>query len=218
MPYIPAGRRRGVAFLASVIVAALVPGVASAAPTPAPPDWIASTLSSTSYVPPTCTDPQLTQAFSSFGDQAYYTLAPGESPSSFSGAGWLLLNGASIKQATLADGTTGNVLDLPSGSMAISPPMCVASNYPTGRTMARNITGGGGVHLFVTYAGTSTWSKARDGGSAHGKGNAWGLSDNLNLNPSQTPGWQVVRLALVPDNGSNEYQVYNFYIDPYAKG
>jgi hypothetical protein len=166
-----------------------------------------------------CSDPALTQPFAAFGDQNYYVLAPGESADNFTGDGWMLLNGANITTATLGDGTTGDVLDLPGGSMAISPPMCVASNYPTARTMALNVQGPGGVHVFVTYAGTSTWSKAKDGGSAHGQGNGWGLSDNLKLSPANTPGWQVVRFALVADGGgANEYQIYNFYVDPYAKG
>ncbi|HEY1522825.1 MAG TPA: hypothetical protein VGF70_07410 [Solirubrobacteraceae bacterium] len=218
MPYIPAGRRRAVAILAAAVAAMALPAAASAAPNPPPPpDWIAATLGTTTYVPPTCTDPTLTQPFQSFGDQNYYVLAPGESPSNFAGDGWTLLAGANITTSTLSDGTTGSVLDLPGGSMAISPPMCVASNYPTARTMVRNVQGGGGVHVFVTYAGTSTWSKAKDGGSCHGKGNAWGLSDNVKLSPANTDGWQIVRFALVPDNGNNDHQAYNFYVDPYAK-
>jgi hypothetical protein len=218
MPYIPAGRRRAVAILTAAVAALLLPAAANAAPTPPPPDWIAATLGTTTYVPPTCTDPNLTQPFQSFGDQSYYVLAPGESPSNFTGDGWMLLKGANITTGTLADGPTGSVLDLPGGSMAVSPPMCVASNYPTARTMVRNVQGPGGVHVFVTYAGTATWSKAKDGGSAQGKGNAWGLSTNLKLDPANTDGWQIVRFALVADGGAkNDYQLYNFYVDPYAK-
>lgn len=215
MPYIPAGRKRAVSFLATLAVLA-VPAAASAAP--APPDWIANTLSTTGVSTMSCVDPTLTQPFAPFGDQNYYVLAPGESDSNFSGDGWLLLNGANITTATLNDGTTTNVLDLPGGSMAISPPMCVASNYPTARTMVRQVSGGGGVHVFVTYAGSSSWTKARDGGVANGKANGWSLSDNVKLNPANTAGWQIVRFALVPNNDShNDYQVYNFYVDPYAK-
>lgn len=218
MPYIPGGRRRGMSIVVAVAAALLVPAAsAMAAP---PPDWIASALSTAGVSTVTCSNPTLTQPFAPFGDRNYYTLAPGESDSNFTGDGWMLLNGANITSATLADGsTTGSVLDLPGGSMAISPPMCVASNYPTARTMALNVHGGGGVHVYVTYAGTSSWTKAKDGGSAHGKGNAWGLSDNLKVSPANTPGWQIVRFALVADGGgNNEYQIYNFYVDPYSKG
>ena len=215
MPYIPAGRKRAFSFLAATAIALVAPAAASAM---APPDWIAATLSSTSVAPPTCTNPTLGQVFAGFGDQNYYTLAPGESDSNFTGDGWTLLNGANITTAALNNGSTGNVLDLPSGSMAISPPMCIASNYPSARTMVRNVTGGGGVHVFVTYAGSSSWNRARDGGNCHGKGNAWGLSDHVNLQPANVTGWQIVRFALVPDGDHNDYQVYNFYVDPYSKG
>ena len=216
MPYIPAGRRRAASILAVLAAGLVAPAMASAQ---APPDWIASTLQTTAYEPPSCSDPTLLQPFQSFNDQNYYVMAPGESDGNFSGEGWTLLNGANITTATLDDGSTSNVLDLPGGSMAISPPMCVASNYPTARTMVRNVQGGGGVHVFVTYAGSDSWNKAKDGGSCHGnKGNAWGLSDNVKLNPANTAGWQIVRFALVPDGGpNNDYQVYNFYVDPYAK-
>jgi hypothetical protein len=215
MPYIPAGRRRAVSVLTAVVAAMALPAAASAQ---APPDWIASTLQGTSYAPLSCIDPVMTQAFSSFGDQNNYVMAPGESPSNFTGDGWTLLNGANITTAALDDGSTGSVLDLPGGSMAVSPPMCVASNYPTARTMVRNVHGPGGVHVFVTYAGSSSWSKAKDGGSCHGQGNGWSLSDNVKLSPANTPGWQIVRFALVPDGGTNnDYQAYNFYVDPYAK-
>lgn len=221
MPYIHTGRRQGVVLVALLVAGLLVPAAASAAPPPppmAPPDWIANTLSSVGVTGPTCTDPTFGQPFQGLGDQAYYTLAPGESDSSFTGDGWILQNGANITAATLADGSTGDVLDLPSGSLAVSPPMCIAANYPTARTMVRNVSGGGGVAVFVTYAGTSTWTRARNGGNAHGKGNAWGLSDKVSLQPSNTPGWQVVRFALAPDGGHNDYQVYDFYVDPYFKG
>lgn len=218
MPYIRAGRRHGMVVLALLAAGLLVPAAASASPAPPPPEWIANTLSSVDVTGPTCADPQTLQAFQSFNDQAWYTLAPGESDANFTGDGWILLNGANITTATLANGSSGDVLDLPSGSMAISPPMCVAANYPTARTMVQKLSGGPGVAVFVTYAGTSGWNKARNGGNASAKGNGWGLSDRVNLQPANTPGWQLVRFALVPAGDRNEYQVYNFYVDPYHKG
>src|ERR1700731_3663073 len=88
MPYIPAGRKRAVSFLTAAVAALLLPAAASAM---SPPDWIAATLSSSSYAPPSCTDPNLTQVFQSFNDQNYYALAPGEAVSNFTGTGWMLL-------------------------------------------------------------------------------------------------------------------------------
>src|SRR5207248_11388646 len=111
MPYIPAGRRRGMSFVAILVASVLAPATANAAVKP--PDWIANTLSTVAVEPPTCTDPTFVQPFQGFNDQNLYVLAPGESSSNFTGDGWLLLNGANISTAALGDGTTGNVLDLP---------------------------------------------------------------------------------------------------------
>jgi hypothetical protein len=183
-----------------------------------PPDWIAATLASVSVTGPPCTDPVLSQPFTAWDDSASYTLAPGQSPFNFTGSQWLLLDGASLVRTTLADGRGGQVLDLPSRSLAVSPPMCVDSNYPTAKTMIRSVSGGGGVGVFVTYADASSWGKARNGGAVHGDGPDWGLSDRINLQPSHAPGWQLVRFALVAPNHPNaEFQLYNFYVDPYAK-
>jgi hypothetical protein len=43
------------------------------------------------------------------------------------------------------------VLDLPAGSTAVSPAMCVQSDYPTARTMVRDVAEGQPVSLFATY-------------------------------------------------------------------
>jgi hypothetical protein len=233
-----ARRRHGMLLITAILVGVLVAaspalarGKAPRGPKPqsgpttpgpkplAPPDWIASILANVDVSGPSCSTPPLSQPFSAWGDSAYYTLAPGQSPGAFTGGGWLLFDGAHVTSAVQADGRTGQVLDLPSGSLAVSPPMCVDSTYPTARTMIRNVSGGGGVAVFVTYAGASIWGKARNGGNAHGQGQNWGLSDRINLQPSSAPGWQLLRFALAPSNGrDDEFQLYNLYVDPYAKG
>lgn len=133
-----------------------------------------------------------------------------ESPGSFDGTGWTLTGGASIKP-----GQTGSVLDLPSGSRAISPPMCVASDYPTARTMVRNVVGGEGVVVSVAYAGTKTESAAQSVGQVHGQRSAWTLSSPVNIHPGNLPGWQLVRFALTPGGRSSDFQVYDFWVDPH---
>jgi hypothetical protein len=158
-----------------------------------------------------CSDPALTQPFLSAGDRNWYTLAPGETPGSFNGAGWTLSGGASIQSGQIG---ADSVLDLPSGSEAISPPMCVASDYPTARTMVRNIVGAEGVQVFVAYAGTKSVNNAQGAGSVHGQHTAWTLSNPFNLHPGNLPGWQLVRFALVPGGKSSDFQVYDFYVDP----
>jgi hypothetical protein len=158
-----------------------------------------------------CFDPVLTQPFLSAKDTNWYTLAPGESPGDFNGAGWTLNGGAAIQPG---QNGTGSVLDLPSGSQAISPPMCVASDYPTARTMVRNVVGGEGVQVFVAYAGTKTETNAQGAGQVHGQKTGWTLSGPLNIHPGNLPGWQLVRFTLVPGGRSSDFQVYNFYVDP----
>ncbi|MFL5822832.1 MAG: hypothetical protein ACJ764_05250 [Solirubrobacteraceae bacterium] len=215
MRFLAARTKQGLLVLATLLAGSLI-SLPAAAQADAQ-QWIASALASQSLSGPTCADPALSQPFTAWKDQNYYTLAPGQSDSNFTGEDWLLLGGANIQQSTLADGSTGNVLDLPSGSLAISPPMCVDVRYPTARTMVQNVTGGGGVHAFISYAGTSTWGKPRDGGAVHGKDGNWALSDPIHLQPSHDPGWQLVRFGLVPDGKNSEFLLYNLYVDPYAK-
>lgn len=159
-----------------------------------------------------CIDPNLTQPFLSAGDSNWYTLAPGETPGSFAGTGWTLSGGASIKAG---QNGTGSVLDLPSGSQAISPPMCVASDYPTARTMVRDVVGAEGVQVSVAYAGTRTSSSAQTVGQVHGLRSNWTLSNSVNIHPGNLPGWQLVRFALTPGGRSSDFQVYDFWVDPH---
>lgn len=159
-----------------------------------------------------CSAPTLTQPFASAGDSNWYTLALGQTPGSFGGAGWTLSGGASVKAG---QNGTGSVLDLPSGSQAISPPMCVSSDYPTARTMVRDVIGGQGVQVFVAYAGTKTQSQAQNVGQVHGQGSAWTAANSLNIHPGNLPGWQLVRFTFVPGGKSSDFQVYDFWVDPH---
>ena len=161
-----------------------------------------------------CAAPTLVQPFLSAPDSNWYTLAPGQSSDAFSGAGWTLSGGASVMTETLGDGQTGPVLDLPSGSAAISPPMCVSSDYPTARTEVRDVVGSEGVHAYVAYAGTKTATKAQDVGQIHGQQSGWTLSDSFNIHPGDLTGWQLVRFTFVPGGKSSNFQIYDFYVDP----
>jgi hypothetical protein len=164
-----------------------------------------------------CKEPVLTQPFLYAGDSNYYVLAPGQTPDNFEGTGWTLSGGASITTTTLADGSTGYVLDLPSGSKAVSPSFCVTSLYPTARTLVRDVSGSQGVYLNVSYEGTATWNKPKNTGQVHGSGTAWTLSTPVNLQPENVTGWQVLRLTLVPGGTKSDFQLYNLYIDPYRR-
>jgi hypothetical protein len=166
-----------------------------------------------------CKEPTLTQPFLYAGDLNYYVLAPGQTPDNFlpEGSGWTLSGGASIKATTVADGKAGYVLDLPSGSKAVSPIFCVTSEYPTARTFVRDLSGSQGVYLNVSYEGTATWNKPKNTGQVHGNNTEWTLSTPVNLQPENVTGWQILRLTLVPGGTKSDFQLSNLYIDPYRR-
>ena len=180
----------------------------------------AASTATTSSATTACTNPLLTQPFLAWGDSHWYALAPGEAADAFAGTGWTLTGGARIVTTTLQDGTTGSVLDLPRGSKAVSPTVCLTSAYPTARMMIRNVSGsnGGSVGFSVSYAGTSTANAPlqtgtfKTTGAAGGAGD-WFLSDPADLDPSTTSGWQLMQVTLTAD-GPKELQVYNLYLDP----
>ncbi len=161
-----------------------------------------------------CTTPEFSQPFLPFHDSNWYSLMPGQSVDNFDGNGWSLSGGAKIVTTTLADGSTGSVLDLPSGSKAVSPTICVTSDYPSARTFVRDVKGSEGVFFSVSYEGTKTWDSPRQTGQVHGNGTDWTPSDRANLQPSHSPGWQPVRITLIPGGKTSEFQIYNFYVDP----
>jgi hypothetical protein len=174
----------------------------------------AATTSSSSSISlsATCTAPALTQPFLPFGDSNEYALPPGESFDNFSGSGWTLSGGAKLVTTKLQDGTTGSVLDLPSGATAVSPAVCVTNEYPTARTMVRNVTGSAGVNLSVIYPAVST--KPVNAGTITGSGTQWSLPAALNISPSSVSGWQLAQFTLTASGSSSEYQLYNLYLDP----
>jgi hypothetical protein len=164
--------------------------------------------------PSQCTTPEYSQPFLYAGDSNWYTLLPGESADNFVGAGWELSGGAQLVTATLSDGSMGHVLDLPSGSKAVSPVVCVTSQYPTARGIVRNVNGSEGVFFYVEYAGTNTWLNPKNTGQIHGEQSAWTLVTPVNLQPYNTSGWQPMRITLIPGGQTSDFEVYNLYVDP----
>ena len=91
---------------------------------------------------------------------------------------------------------------------------CASADYPTARTLIREVVGNQGVHLYVSYAGTKTASQPKNTGQVHGSGGSWTLSKPANVAPGNIPGWQPVRFTLGADGQASDYQIYNFYVDP----
>src|ERR1700733_5298612 len=106
--------RRSLGVGVAVAAFAAVPGQALAKK--ADSTTTTSGTTTTSVDTSSCTAPTLSQPFLAWGDTNWYALAPGETADDFAGAGWTLKGGAKIVTATLEDGTTGSVLDLPGGS------------------------------------------------------------------------------------------------------
>ena len=160
-----------------------------------------------------CTMPTLSTPFASFGDGSQYALVPGEALNSFTGTGWTLTGGAKIVATTLYGGTTtGSVLDLPAGSKAVSPLMCVDNDFPSVRTMIRQLTGRVGVTVEATLAGASTPISS---GTIHAQTpGSWGLSGQFHTQLANQTGWQLVQFTLLPGGTSGESQIYNLYVDP----
>ena len=160
-----------------------------------------------------CSQPSYTfsQPFSSFHDTNWYTLAPGQSVNSFDGAGWTLSGGAKLVATTLADGSTGTVLDLPAGSTAVSPPMCVSAQYPDARAELREFGNGASLHASVAYTGGK--SGGQSSGALNGS-STWSVSRSVQLHAASLYGWQEAEYRFVADKG--EAQLYNFYVDPHC--
>ena len=164
-----------------------------------------------------CGNPTLTQAFSAYGDSNLYTLAPGETADDLTGEGWTTLLTASIKTTTLKDGSTGHVLDLPPLGIAISPPVCVQTDYPTARTMIKT-SFGGNVLVGVVYADLLAGGVTEDPlqtaiSSSVGGSSTWSPSSPFTVHPGDLPGWQVVQFVFA-NVSLGDAQLYNFYVDP----
>jgi hypothetical protein len=181
-----------------VLIAAVAGGSAHAATTPN-----TSACNPPSYA--------LTQPFLSLNDSNWYTLAPGQAVDSFNGAGWMLLAGARIIATTLADGSTGAVLYLPPGSTAISPPMCVDSEFSTARVTLLQKSVGPGIRVYDAYTGDT--GGLRSSGVVDGEA-SWSVSPQIQLAASELSGWQYAQYTFTaPLNGGN-VELYDFYVDP----
>jgi hypothetical protein len=157
-----------------------------------------------------CSVLPVSQPFLSWGDGNWYSLVPGQSTKQFVGTGWTLTGGAKIVTTTRADGSTSSVLDLPSGSTAISPTICVSSSYPKARMMVRDVVGAQGVFVSVSYPGANPQST----GQVHGYASAWTLSTAFSIHSAPVAGWQPARFTLVAGGTTSHFQIYNFYVDP----
>ncbi len=163
-----------------------------------------------------CEGQTFSQPFAALGDSNYYTLAPGGEFNS-SSEGWELSGGAQIVKTARPDGTSGGALNMPSGSKAVSPSICVTLQYPTARVWVRNVEGDGSVDVAVAYAGTKTETNAKDVGHVQGQQTTWTLSNPFNVQPQiagKTEETRQVRFVFTAGGKRSDFQIYGLYIDP----
>jgi hypothetical protein len=169
-----------------------------------------------------CPSTAMVQPFATgWGDTDSYFLAPG---GSFEGS----LTGWTVKGATVGHGNETyyvnsskdrSSLNLPNGSQATSPSICVTTQTPDLRVFVRN-TGSASATLNVnmTYTNMQGQPTTVTVGSLTG-GASWSLSPQVsflqNIMPlvnSNGQTWVTFTFAPVGKNG--QWQVDDFYVDP----
>jgi hypothetical protein len=160
-------------------------------------------------------------SFAQFGDGAAYSLAPGGSFES-GNAGWSFSN-ASVTGGNESFNLVAGAHSLavaPNG-VAVSPWICISSEYPSFRFFARQLSGATNASLgaslqWVTALGLSVDSGA---GSVRG-GSSWAPSPVMKLG-SSVPLWLpgstlYVRLSFRPADDS-AWAIDDVFIDPYRR-
>jgi hypothetical protein len=166
-----------------------------------------------------CPGQTFSQPFESLGDTNYYTLVEG-SEFNQAGEGWELYGGAKIVETARPDGTRGGVLDMPSGSFAISPPVCVTLQYPTARTWVEAVEGNGSETIAIAY--NINLSRLSLGSVSLGSlpakaGEGWQLSKEFQLNPQlggRAEGVRDVRFVYATTGRNTEFHISGLYVDP----
>jgi len=166
-----------------------------------------------------CPGQSFSQPFTALGDLNYYTLAPG---SEFNNPpeGWELRGGAHVVSATRPDGSAGAALHLPSGSVAVSAPVCVTLLYPSARVYAQTLEGKAGVTVSVAYAETKSETKPRQVDVLQTRQPTWELSDPFNVLPQlggKAEEVREVRFVFAAGGSSTNTLLYGLYVDPWMR-
>jgi hypothetical protein len=161
------------------------------------------------------------QVFARYGDYNDYVLAPNGIFAGGSTSGWSLLN------ATLTSGGPGLVsgdgqsVVIGAGGTLTSPVMCIGTTAPTVRFMARQPAGSSAV--LYTYVLWTDWAGNSYDTYIGWVGGTTSWQPVYPLNVASLPLWEPgqtlsIRVQLVPAAGTTNWQVDDFFIDPYAKG
>ena len=164
----------------------------------------------------TCQDPIIVNPFTTFGDLRDYVLAPyGDFEHSYMD-GWSLEGGA----GTVIDEHGNGALDLPAGSTATSPAMCIDLNYPTVRFFVRNVVEEGDLEVQVMYVDHKKAYKPKTVKKLKAK-RPYGLTKDIKIDPDRggkEEGWRRIAFRFVADEDKGNFRVDDLYVDPRLRG
>lgn len=165
------------------------------------------------------------KAFSTFGDKADYTLAPGGS-FEFGTPAWSL-KGAAIGSGNetfkVGSSSDSRSLALSATGTAVSPSFCIGVEHPTFRLFARR-TSGTWAQLAVKLRWTEASGKVNETVVAGISGNAstlWAPSASIPL-ATTLPIWKAGQsvtgqIVLDPEDSGGAWQIDDVYVDPYRR-
>lgn len=157
------------------------------------------------------------QVFASYGDNNWYTIAPGGAFTS-GAPGWSLSNAL----VTSAGSGLNSYVTINSGGSATSAPFCVTSGTPYFRFWARKTSQNGWGSMNVNVIWTNSNGQRQVTGIGNlGPGSNWTLSTQWGLGhilPTASGATYTVQLQFVPIVGGSSIQVSDVYIDPYSRG
>jgi hypothetical protein len=163
--------------------------------------------------------------FSPWGDQHNYVLAP-DGGFEGGGSGWQLNHGAAVVEGNesyyLNDAGDSRSLSLPTGSSAISPPVCMSIDTPSFRLVARNNGDPSSqlrveaVYKLLGLVRTKTAGVLR-------AGSTWTPTQPIStlLTLSTVVGTLIpsaIEIRLTPLDSKGQWQVDDVYVDPFRRG
>jgi hypothetical protein len=170
-----------------------------------------------------CPSATVSQPFKAFGDNDYYTLAPGATFES-GAAAWTLntnLKVAGNESFFLNRGTDTTSLQIKAGGQVVSPAFCVDGTMPTLRFVARKATAfSGQLKVELLYADPAGNYKPVPAGTltngTAGEYGAWKPTPVLKLYtalPMAVSNGTTVKLRLTADKGG-DWLADDVYVDP----
>lgn len=165
-----------------------------------------------------CKTPVTSRPFTAWGDDNDYFLG-----SDFeSTTGWTLSGGARLQSGSEPFKATGKLgkssLALPTGAVAVSPPVCLTKAYPTARFFAKAVEGNA-ASLRVEALASTPYTQVVGVGAVNGT-TAWSLTPILQSGVQNlqvgADGTVTVRFRVTADYGT--WSVDDLFVDPRKLG